>query len=109
METMQIFGNCGHLLVELEHGLIVDRLDYEPDGVPGTAESYDFIAKFDVAEFARTYTDETIAGTHVDILDIGYWTVDGQYEPAEPSVRADIAQFQREYPAVYSSICAGRA
>ncbi len=39
------------------------------------------IEKFDVAEYESNYGGEGLAGASIDILDIGYWTVDGIYEP----------------------------
>lgn len=74
--TFTVFGNAGSLTVNAIDGTVIS---YEPqeDG------RYRDIQRFDVAEWRRTYVGESITGTSVDILDIGFWQ-DGEYfEPEE--------------------------
>jgi len=47
-----------------------------------TPSEYANIAKLDVAEWRRFYPDESPVDNGWDILDWGYWTLAGQYEPA---------------------------
>lgn len=111
--SFEIFGNHGTLLVCANTGLILDRLERIPetldvdwDSCPdswedartafGSAQcAYDDIAKFDVEEF-RTYWAEhgrpytPITMPNADILDIGFWTFNGDYFEAEEDWREQI-------------------
>lgn len=96
MNTIEVFGNHGSLTVELEYGLVIDRVACTecyhdasgvPDGSGCVCEGYDVAVKFDITEFRAAYPNERIEGMHVDILDIGSWDREGVYEPAEPSYR----------------------
>jgi len=61
-------------------------------GAPKDAESegYHDIARFDLEEWKRFYNQDTCRGA--DILDVGYWTKDGIYEPAAAKHRGEIAR-----------------
>jgi hypothetical protein len=48
------------------------------------------IARFDLAEYREFYRDGGGKDTSFDILDIGYWTVDGEYVPPSAAFRKDI-------------------
>lgn len=45
-------------------------------------------AVIDVAEYRRTYPGEDVTGG-VDILDVGYWMRNGEYDEPEQDFRAD--------------------
>ncbi|RWM29424.1 hypothetical protein [Mesorhizobium sp.] len=50
--------------------------------------AYDDIAKFDLAEWRAYYPGEDL--DDLDILDIGFWTVAGDYIAPEPDWRAEL-------------------
>jgi hypothetical protein len=54
------------------------------------SEGYHHIARFDLEEWKRFYKQETCRGA--DILDVGYWTKDGIYEPPALEHRDQIAR-----------------
>lgn len=76
-DTFTVNGADGILKVELKHGLIVD---VESWAFPVLWPSpYARIAKFDLAEFARSYPGEPLPGQTVSMSDLSFWTVDGEY------------------------------
>jgi hypothetical protein len=87
MNVCIIEGSWGRLHVDTETGDVL-RLT----GAPKDAESecYHDIARFDLEEWKRFYNQDTCRGA--DILDVGYWTKDGTYEPAAANHRAEIAR-----------------
>jgi hypothetical protein len=82
-----IEGSWGRLHVDTETGDVL-RLS----GAPKDAESegYHDIARFDLEEWKRFYNQDTCRGA--DILDVGYWTKEGIYEPAAAKHRDEIAR-----------------
>ena len=76
---MLISGNHGALAVDESSGRVID---YEPEG----AEEYANIACFDLLEWRAHYGRAKCDGG--DILDFGYWRLDGTYEPPEADWRA---------------------
>lgn len=50
----------------------------------------DIPVRIDVAELAKAYPDEEIAGQTFDILDLGYWTADGRHEEPEEDFREEL-------------------
>ena len=85
--VIRIRGNWGVLVVSAWTGLIieVEPAEGEEDDVDGDW-GYPGIARFDIDEYRETYgvVEDT------DILDIGYWTHSGLYEPAEPDFRKNV-------------------
>lgn len=47
------------------------------------AESLRHIARFNLDEWRKTYPGEIMTGTHIDILDLGFWITDGTYTPPD--------------------------
>lgn len=74
---VHIQGSDGDLTVDQASGDILTR-DGETEG--GTA--YLEITRFDPA---------TLTDSHMDILECGYWSADGAYEPPEPDFMAHVA------------------
>ncbi len=72
MTSFRVYGSHGVLVVAAMSGRV---LAYEPDGDTDYAD----ICFFNVDEWRRAYPGEV--PTVIDILDIGYWTLDGAYEP----------------------------
>jgi hypothetical protein len=80
MTSFQVYGSHGDLTVASASGRV---LAYEPisDG------EYRHIAFFNIAEWRQTYPGEV--PHQIDILDIGYWTKEGEYAPPVADWRAD--------------------
>lgn len=55
----------------------------------GEGQYIENIAKFDVAEWCRTYPGEYLEGNTIDILDLGDWDKDGKYTPPEEDWREE--------------------
>jgi len=86
-----ISGSWGELEVDPETGEVLYYYPryYDADALEG--EDYNKIARLDVQEWRETYPNREMAGDTVhDILDWGYWTVDGVYEPPCESYRMDL-------------------
>lgn len=88
-ESMIVIGSWGTLVVDGSTGCI---LEYEPE-LDYPEDDYWHIQRFDLEEYRRHYPSNP-TGT-IDILDIGYWTVSGDYEPPEPDYRKEVACFHR--------------
>lgn len=75
--------------VEGSHGSV--DVDGEGNVLNAYNDAYPDIVRFDVKEFAEFYGHPpTTEGRVTDILDIGYWTRDGHYEPPVGEWRAEI-------------------
>jgi hypothetical protein len=72
MNTFQVYGSHGDLTVSSASGRV---LAYEPIG----DGEYRTIAFINIAEWRQTYPGEV--PHHIDILDLGYWTQEGEYAP----------------------------
>ncbi len=80
MSTLQVYGSHGDLMVASVSGRV---LDYLPIGYG----EYRNITFFNVAEWRQTYPGEV--PHQVDVLDIGYWTQEGEYAPPVADWRTD--------------------
>lgn len=84
MANFNVGGSHGELEVSVSSGYVLGcDLIAEQDG------EYMDIVRFDIWEYAKEYPNETLGGSHVDILDIGYWMIDGTYEPPREDWRND--------------------
>ncbi len=80
MNTFVVYGSHGDLVVASASGRV---LRYEPLG----EGEYSGIAFVNVAEWRQTYPG--IVPDHIDILDIAYWTKEGEYEGPVVDWRTD--------------------
>lgn len=77
----EVHGNHGWFTVDTETGIVVAREDHpvEPE------EAYPVIPRFDMEEHReRTGIDNP---SYIDIVDVGYWYLDGGRVRYEPTVR----------------------
>ncbi len=86
-ETILISGSYGHLTVDKESGKVLNYLIE----IGATGEEYADIERFDLEEYSKYYgkVEDT------DIILIGFWTKDGNYEgviDAERQYRKDEAE-----------------
>ncbi|XUX01228.1 MAG: hypothetical protein TUN42_04360 [Dehalogenimonas sp.] len=82
---MWVYSSHGTLAV-MDDGSV-----YRPDYAYDDNELKD-IVKFDIEEYLRAYPDEPLETIDsVDILDLGYWTKDGRYEPPDAYFRKEVA------------------
>jgi hypothetical protein len=90
--TMQVivFGNYGEMTVDWETGQVVS---YTPEPNEND-KAYADIVKCDTEEYRRAYVSEKTP-THIDIIDIGYWTDDGGFFGPEVFHRQMIAEGQK--------------
>lgn len=83
MATFIVRGSHGELEVDGTSGLVVARA--KPD-------AYRAIVRFHLEEWCRTHGQTTpVAAGTIDILDLGYWTGAGQYEPPAFDFRQSLA------------------
>lgn len=93
-----VHGSHGDLIVDSATGDVIEyNLPRDEDGTE--SDDYRAITRFDVPELLRWQavhfpTDRLTQG--MDILSIGYWSVDGSYEPAEPDYRREAEGFAAE-------------
>jgi hypothetical protein len=87
MNICIIEGSWGRVHVDAETGDVL-RISDEPKD--GHSEGYRCIGRFDLEEWTRFYKKETCRGA--DILDVGYWTKNGIYQPPAPDHRDKIAR-----------------
>lgn len=73
MTKSTVHSSNGELVIDESGSVIVDESTYDNDNLKG-------IVRFNVKEYKKHYPDEPEPGTY-DILDLGYWTSDGEYEP----------------------------
>ena len=84
-ETGTVHSSEGDFDICMATGLVIE---YDGAGYLGTGR----IVRFDLDEYFRHYSTEnreTI--TEFDILDLGYWMIDGNYEAPEQDFRAHVA------------------
>ena len=82
-KTFTVGGSHGELHVIISSGRVAERFNN------AGCDDYDTIERFDVKEYRRYYGRTPEEGEYVDILDIGFWTKEGKYEPAEEEHRED--------------------
>jgi hypothetical protein len=87
MNVCLIQGSWGQLRVDAETGDVLRLTDESKDA---QGEGYHDIARFDLEEWKRFYNQGTCRGA--DILDVGYWTNEGIYEPAAAKHHGEIAR-----------------
>lgn len=85
--TIYITGSHGRLVVETDTGRVDEMLStYETD-------EYKNIDAVDIEEWLARYPFEQLTdGASYDILDFGYWTDMGDYEPPCEDWRRDIKE-----------------
>jgi hypothetical protein len=76
---IEISGSHGDLIVDIVTGEIIERQTDEGE------EGYPMIVRFNPA---------TLKGECMDILECGYWTADGSYEPPEPDFVAHVENIE---------------
>lgn len=84
--TFEVRSSHGLLEVTID-GKVVKCELYDPQDAEG--QSLTDIDKFNVEEFEIYWNDKIEAGQSIDILDLGYWTKDGQYESPDLDWRFD--------------------
>lgn len=84
MSTFCVYGSHGDLVVASMSGRV---LEYHPIG----EGEYSAVAFFNVAEWRQAYPGNI--PDHIDILDIGYWTQEGEYAPSVEDWRKDKGGF----------------
>lgn len=84
MTTFTVYGSHGDLVAASASGRV---LEYAAIG----DGEYSAIAFFNIAEWRQAYPGE-VPG-HIDILDIGYWTEEGEYAPPVGDWRKDKGGF----------------
>ena len=111
-----VVGSHGTLYVNSSTGKVIELY---PDG----SDEYADIVRFDVTEWVQAHCARLgspvstqralelasvsvgglLAGRTVDILDLGFWMIDGTYEPAEPEWREEERKAVQEktYVAVF--------
>jgi hypothetical protein len=89
MSRVVVCGSHGRVIADWQSG---DVIEVCHEG--GEPDAYSDIRRFDFAEYRRTYAGEPQPGS-IDILDVGYWSADESYEPADPEHRAMIAADMR--------------
>jgi hypothetical protein len=70
-----VFSSNGELVIDAEGKVIVAESKYYNDNLKN-------IVRFDLEEYRKYYQGEPAPSSY-DILDLGYWTDTGQYEPPE--------------------------
>ncbi|WP_338578662.1 hypothetical protein V8J38_16800 (plasmid) [Brevundimonas olei] len=83
MKTFEVTGTHGQMTVCAASGIIEKRFHFDD------TEAYRFICEFDIKEWCRFWQAD-IAGTHLDILDLGYWGARLSYTPADAEWRAEV-------------------
>ncbi len=84
MSTFCVYGSHGDLVVASMSGRV---LEYHPIG----EGEYAAIAFLNVAEWRQACPGNV--PDHIDILDIGYWTQEGEYAPPVEDWRKDKGGF----------------
>ncbi len=80
-EPASVVSMHGTVVYEPRTGRVLE-VDLDP-------EYLDVPLVFDVKEWRECYPRETLDGSSHDIMDLGYWTLEG-YVPANPEFRKDI-------------------
>ena len=86
-KSIEVTGNYGVLTVDRADGLVTD---YEPNH----GDDYKIITRVNLDEWRQRYHAEPCGP--IDILDLGYWTDQGHYEPPDESWRNLMAELQAE-------------
>lgn len=99
MKTFEVTGAHGQMTVCAASGIILERFHFD------ATEAYRSIGEFDIKEWGRFWRDD-IAGTQLDILDLGYWGAGLTYTPPDATWRAEVkaareARRQRRGSPVY--------
>lgn len=81
--TFSVWGNHGTLSVCTATG---DVLSLDVTGADNPKE-YATIVRFDVAEYRTAYPAVALDSGRVDVVDIGFWSADGSYDPPEADHR----------------------
>lgn len=84
----------GQISADSETGLVV-WCEIDPSATKGKwawPEAH-WPARIDVAEYRLAWPDDPIEDG-VDILDVGYWMRNGEYEPPVEEYRADAREFR---------------
>lgn len=84
-----VFGSHG--LIQAHPDGTVAEYTKGGDSLEPEDVGYSNIARFDVEEWQRRYPGQKIEDATLDVLDIGYWTKDGQYEAPEDDWRGLMA------------------
>jgi len=85
-DTILVTGNWGEMTCDLATGEVLNYapgIDFD-EADPDPNQGYLKIARIDIAEFNSFLASHGLpaqTGTE-DILNLGYWTIDGVYEPA---------------------------
>jgi len=89
--VFQVFSSHGQLSAYVEDGTVkIAELNDEADEDGQTMLD---IARFNVEEWKKVYYPEKIKnGQCIDILDIGFWSKDGLYEPPDEDWRREFAK-----------------
>jgi hypothetical protein len=92
MDTFEVHGSHGIVSVSTETGEVVEVIaDCDCDSCRNGNEYTSYSKyRYDVKEWMETYSDETLAGNHIDILDLGYWLPDGRYAEPEYDWREEV-------------------
>jgi len=84
--TFTVVGSHGECIVDVESGRV--RQVHDEHGTADSGE-YERILRFDVGEWSAAYPSGRLAGSRVDILDLGYALKNGAYEPPVAEWRAE--------------------
>lgn len=93
-DTFSVESTWGYLLASCATGIVVDHC-LTPDIDEQTCY-LENIHRFDIDEWKETYSKSKLVSS-IDILDLGYWMIEGEYCPSEPSCREiikSILQYQ---------------
>lgn len=89
-KSIEVTGTYGTLTVDRADGLVTD---YEP----AWEDDYKIITRVNLDEWRQRYHAEPCGP--LDILDLGYWTDQGYYEPPDEDWRDLTAEMQAEQEA----------
>jgi len=76
MKTIQVGSSHGSLTCNKETGMVIECSLFHGEN---ENERIAQIAKFDLEEWKKCYVGESLPD-YLDILDLGYWTKNGEYE-----------------------------
>jgi hypothetical protein len=99
-KSIEVFGTYGTLTVDTADGLVTD---YEPSA---SGDDYKIIKKVNLSEWRTHYYAEPFG--RIDILDLGYWTDEGRYEPPTADWRKLQVELQAEdeaYRRRFADLC----
>ena len=99
-KSVEVFGNHGTLIVDTADGSIAD---YDPNP---RSDEYKNIVRVNLDEWRTHYYAEPFG--RIDILDVGYWTDDGKYEPPDAEWRELMVELQEQdeaYKRRFADLC----